>query len=105
MEESEKITYIKAMTDETDDSVILVFLAIAKEIILNRVYAHEDEEDKRAWLSRYDMCQCRITTYLLNKRGAEGETSHSENGIDRSYSDADIPSSLLQDLTPRAKVL
>lgn len=105
MEESEKITYIKAMTDETDDSVILVFLNIAKETILNRVYPHEDSEESRTWLSRYDMAQCRIAAYLLNKRGAEGETSHSENGVDRTYSDADIPSSLLQDLTPRAKVL
>lgn len=105
MEETEKIEVVKAMTEETDTTVISVFLNIAKETVLNRLYPHENDGDKRVWLERYDMVQCRIASYLLNKRGAEGETSHSENGVTRGYESGDIPSSLLQDVTPYGKVV
>ncbi len=104
MEDSEKITYVKAMTDETDETVISVFLEIAKQSILNRLYPFEIEEESRQWLAKYDTLQCRIAVYLLNKRGAEGETAHSENGVSRTYSSADIPNALLYEITPFAKV-
>ena len=42
---------------------------------------------------------------MLNKRGAEGQTSHSENGISRSYENADIPSSMLKVVTPHVGVI
>ncbi len=104
MEDSEKITYVKAMTDETDETVISVFLEVAKQAILNRLYPFETEDESRKWLTKYDTTQCRITVYLLNKRGAEGETAHSENGVSRTYSSADIPNALLYEITPFAKV-
>ena len=37
---------------------------------------------------------------MEGKRGAEGQTQHSENGITRQYENADIPSSMLKSLTP-----
>lgn len=43
--------------------------------------------------------------YLLNKRGAEGQTAHSENGISRSYEDGDVPPTLLRDIVPFASVM
>lgn len=104
MTDSEKITYIKAMTDEEDETVISIFLEIAKQAVLNRLYPLETEDDKRTWFSKYDTTQCRITSYLLNKRGAEGETAHSENGVSRTYSSADIPNALLFEITPFAKI-
>ena len=51
------------------------------------------------------MTQVEVAAYLLNKRGAEGETAHSENGISRSYEDGDVPSSLLRDIVPYAGVV
>ena len=42
---------------------------------------------------------------MLNKRGAEGQTSHSENGISRSYENADIPESMLKSIIPFCGVL
>lgn len=105
MEDAEKVDAVKKMTDETDTTVISVFLNIAKETILNRLYPHETEDDKRTWLSKYDLVQCRVASYLLNKRGAEGETKHSENGITRDYESGDIPSSLMQEITPFGKVM
>ena len=43
--------------------------------------------------------------YLLNKRGAEGQTAHSENGISRSYEDGDVPPTLLRDIVPFAAAM
>ena len=57
------------------------------------------------WYSKYDVLQCRIASYLLNKRGAEGEKAHSENGVSRTYSSTDIPQELLNEITPFARVL
>ena len=54
---------------------------------------------------RYHMTQVEIAAYLLNKRGAEGETAHSENGISRSYEDGDVPPTLLRDIVPFAAVM
>jgi hypothetical protein len=42
---------------------------------------------------------------MLNKRGAEGEITHTENGVSRQYEDGDIPPSLLRRIVPMAGVL
>lgn len=104
MLDTEKVNFVKAMCEETDDTVISVFLEIAKSAILNRLYPYEDEDDKRTWKSKYDNLQCRIAVYLLEKRGAEGEITHTENGVTRTYSSADIPNALLYEINPVAKV-
>lgn len=104
MEDSEKKTYVQVMTDEKDESVISAFLEVAKSTVLNILYPHEADEEKRVWLNRYDSTQCKIAAYMLNKRGAEGETMHSENGISRTYANADIPNDLKNEITPFAKV-
>jgi hypothetical protein len=54
---------------------------------------------------RYGYLQCEIAAYLLNKRGAEGQTGHSENGISRSYESADVPESMLSEVIPFCKVI
>jgi len=51
------------------------------------------------------MLQLEIATYLLNKRGAEGQTAHSENGISRSYESADVPSSMLNQIVPHCGII
>ena len=54
---------------------------------------------------QYGFTQVEIAVYLLNKRGAEGQTAHSENGISRSYEDGDVPPTLLRDIVPFAAVM
>lgn len=50
--------------------------------------------------------QVEIAVYLFNKRGAENESLHSENGISRSYgADTGIPKSLLWRVTPRGMIV
>ena len=42
---------------------------------------------------------------IFMKSGAEGETSHSENGINRAYENAYISNSVFNDVLPYVKVL
>ena len=39
---------------------------------------------------KYDAVHVEIAAYMINKRGAEGEVSHSENGVSRTYEDGDM---------------
>ena len=104
MTQAEKLTLLKAMVGESDtEEVLLAYLNIAGRKIFNRAYPYGSEETEIP--SRYDYLQCEIAVYLLNKRGAEGQTSHSENGISRSYESADVPESLLGAVTPMVGVI
>lgn len=93
---------LSALTGETDDNILLTFLDIAAEKILAKCYPFR--HDKRDVPARYHSTQLEIAVYLLNKRGAEGETSHSENGINRSYESASVPDSMLKGIVPFVSV-
>ena len=104
MTNMEKLALCRAMVEQPEDAegwsdeVLTSYLTIAGQKILNRAYPYDDtvEEVPR----RYGVIQCEIAAYLLNKRGAEGEVSHSENGISRTYENADVPESMLRDVIP-----
>ena len=104
MKQTEKLTLLKAMVGSADsDDVLLAYLDIAGGKILNRAYPFGTEETVVP--SRYDFLQCEIAAYLLNKRGAEGQTGHNENGISRSYESAVVPESMLGAVTPLVGVI
>lgn len=98
MTELDKITMLETMTGEHDRSVLLTYLAIAKESLLRHIYQCSASVGELP--DKYSLKQLEIAAYLINKRGAEGETAHSENGISRTYEDADIPSSMLKEVLP-----
>jgi hypothetical protein len=104
MTQTEKLTLLKAMVGSSDtDDVLFAYLDIAGRKIINRAYPYDPEVTEVP--SRYEFLQCEIATYLLNKRGAEGQTGHNENGISRSYESADVPESLLGAVTPCVGVI
>jgi hypothetical protein len=89
---------------EDSDEVLTAYLDQASAIILNRRHPY-GVPDGETVPERYHSLQCDIATYLLGKRGAEGQTSHNENGIDRSYESGYVPESLLQQITPMVGVI
>ena len=104
MTQAEKFKLLKAMVGESDtEEVLLAYLNIAGRKILNRAYPFGTDETEVP--TRYSYLQCEIAAYLLNKRGAEGQTGHSENGISRSYESADVPESMLGAVTPMVGVI
>lgn len=54
---------------------------------------------------QYEDLQVRIALTMFNKIGGEGEASHSENGISRTYETGWIPESLLSEVTPKVGVM
>ena len=92
-----------ATADGWSDDVLMAYLTIAGRKILNRAYPYDTAVTEVP--ARYGYLQCEIATYLLNKRGADGEVSHTENGISRTYENADVPASMLRDVTPMCGVM
>lgn len=107
MTEVEKLTMLRILVGqpnegEWSDDVLISYLAIAGRKIINRAYPYDDTVTEVP--RRYGYLQCDIAAYLLNKRGAEGQTAHSENGITRSYESADVPESMLGEVVPHVGV-
>lgn len=103
MTDAEKLKMVKAMTGETDEGILSTYLSIAGDKVCRKAYPYDP--DARLVPCRYGFVQVEIAVYLLNKRGAEGQTAHSENGISRSYEDGDVPPTLLRDIVPFASVI
>lgn len=95
---------LSTLTGETDDNILLTFLDIAAEKVLAKCYPFRRENDEKSVPARYHNTQLEIAVYLLNKRGAEGETAHNENGVNRSYESASVPDSMLKGIVPFASI-
>lgn len=105
MEDSTKLTLLKSMTDETDEDILSAFLEMAEQAILTRLYPGETDTSTFDMPSKYDHTQVQISAYLINKRGADGESLHIENGTHRSYESGGIPDSMMKDVIPFVKVV
>ena len=105
----EKLVLCRAIVDQPadatgwSDDILTAYLTVAGQKILNRAYPYDDTVTEVP--RRYGVLQCEIAAYLLNKRGAEGEISHSENGISRIYEKADVPDSMLSSVIPHCGIL
>ena len=91
--------------DDTDQGILEVYLELAAQKILNRMYPYTDDYEGLEVPDRYVAVQLKVANAMLNKRGAESEIQHIENGVHRNYGDADIPESMLSDIVPYAKVI
>ena len=108
MTEVEKLSMLRVMVGQPNegdwsDEVLTSYLNIAGRKIINRAYPYDDTVTEVP--RRYGVLQCEIAQYLLNKRGAEGQTAHSENGVSRTYASADVPESLMSEVIPHVEVL
>ena len=109
MTEQRKIDMLRRMMDgdETDQGILEVYLELAKQKILNRMYQFKTdlEYETLEVPAKYEMTQLNIAVYMLNKRGAEGEIQHIENGIHRNYGSSDVPDALLKDVVPYCQAI
>ena len=86
--------------DSVADELLLTYLEDAKGIVLNRRYPFGYPEGTEVE-PKYETVQVKIALELFSKRGAEGEVSHSENGISRGYESASVSPSLLNMVIPK----
>lgn len=104
MTDAEKLTALKLIVmGNYSDELLSAYLAMAGQKVINRAYPYDSSVTTVP--ARYEQNQLQIAAYMIHKRGAEGQTSHTENGITRQYENADVPASLLKDITPMVGVL
>ena len=104
MTQDEKLTALKAMVGTSDsDEVLSTYLNFAGSKILAKAYPYQNDVTEVP--EQYSYLQVEIAAYMLNKRGAEGQTLHTENGISRSYENGDVPSSMLKAVIPYCGVI
>lgn len=89
---------MKLRTNEADENVLNDCLESAKNAILARRYPFSEWPEILP--ERFVDLQFRIAMDLYNKIGAEGQLSHSENGVSRTYESSWISEQLLQEVTP-----
>lgn len=85
------------------DAVLTDCIESAKHAILSRRFPYGDYPDDVE--PRYKDLQYRLAIEIYNRIGAEGQVSHSENGISRSYDGSWMSSQLLDEITPFAGVV
>jgi len=98
MTDSEKLRMlsVRISPDTATDDVLNDTLAVAGALILNKMYPF-GYPDGTVVPARYEQIQIQLAVELYSHRGAEGQTSHSENGISRSWPEQ---SRLLKQIVP-----
>lgn len=91
------------ITENASDVELEDILESAKAVILSRRFPFGEVPNELE--VRYEDLQIRIAVEMFAKRGAEGETSHSENGVSRAYSSASVSEELLREITPKGGIV
>lgn len=91
------------ITENVTDAELEDLLESALAVIQSRRYPFGDVPETLE--ERYKDLQVRIAVEMYAKRGAEGQTAHSENGVSRTYSSASVSEELLREITPKAGVV
>lgn len=108
MYELDKLSTLRILLgieDESQDVLLSVYLDMAANALLDRLYPFSADPLSEEVPARYAGLQVEIAQFLYLKAGAEGQTSHSENGVSRTYESGGIPESLLGRITPFVGVL
>lgn len=90
-----QLTTLKALLGEPNvsDEILQFYLDNASDIICDIRNSYTVEP-------KYLTVQLKMAVEMFNKRGAEGQIMHTENGITRMYEKADLSPSLLGQITP-----
>ena len=101
MTNSEKIARISELIspDVATNDLLAYLLEQAGEIVLNKRYPFGTPEGVTV-PAKYENTQIRVAVELYAKMGAEGQTEHNENGIQRKWEAADVSPSLLRGIVP-----
>lgn len=79
-----------------EDEILQFCLDNAGDIICD---IRNSDKVENVYLNR----QISIAIEIYNKRGAEGQVGHSENGLGRSYEKGDISDTVINKITPVAR--
>lgn len=101
----EMCDFVAVLVDEPRfDGLIPAYVEMAKSVVVGHLYPFREDATWQDVPERHHARTCEIAVYLVNRRGAEGETAHSENGVSRSYESAGIPASFFDGMPSFAGV-
>lgn len=100
MTRDEIIEKVSIIANEDDMQIINAYLDIAANKILNKAFPFMDTSVMEV-PTKYQSLWIDATVFLILKRGAEGEITHNENGINRTWENGDLPASMLKEITPQ----
>ena len=98
------------ISDTSEDALLTAYLASAKDEILAWVYSYtEDYNSDEPTITdvpkELEQIQIHAVVSGFGIRGAEGQTSHGENGISRAFKYDDMISYIHNKCIPKAGVL
>lgn len=109
MTDTEKLTTVKSLlgiTGNTEDALLTTYLSLASAEILSALYAVNGNVPSGATMPpKYETTQIMAVVEGYSQRGAEGETTHDENGINRTFRNADMTEYIRRSVTPYVKVV
>lgn len=101
MTNEEKITRLAVLIspDTAETELLSILVEQSEGILLNRRYPFGVPDEAKV-PAQYEHIQLQIAVELYSKMGAEGQTAHNENGINRTFESADVSPSLLRRIIP-----
>ena len=105
MTQEQMVSTMKALVgdDTLTNEIAGVYLHLASAKMLKRLYPFDDTKEESDIPASYHIDQCELGARLFLRKGGEGEVSHEENGVNRTYASVD-DEDILSRLTPFAKV-
>ena len=101
MTNDEKIEQMQVMIGEEHPPKVLgIYLRQAKQLILNKRFPYDEQPSEVE--DKYEQLQIELAISLFNERGAEGQKSHNENGVSRTWRTKE---EIMHDVVPCASVL
>lgn len=91
--------------EEPDDAVLVEMLESAKDCIMELRFPFSGQEWPYEVEPRYLSTQIDMAVDMYNRLGAEGQLSHSENGISRAWGAEWISDELKRRIVPYAGVI
>lgn len=103
MTDTEKLNAISLISGETDQTTLSTYLMLAEQKLLDHAYPYGERPATAP--SEWDAVVIDATSYLLLRRGSEGERQHNEQGLQRTYASEDLPYSITRRIMPKVGVL
>lgn len=103
MTDRDKLAMLKALLGETklDDDALLVYLKMAGNDVIRRCHPSSASIEMHEVPAMYEDIQVQLACNRIVKRGAQGQSSFTDNGVTRVYESDNV---LLNRIVPFAHV-
>lgn len=102
------IERLKVRLPEATEAELQDVIESAQDVILSRCFVSVErtsDEDKATVLAVHNEKVLNAAVVIFNMRGIEGQVSHSENGVARTFADCAGLKPILESIVPRGYVV